>query len=129
MPKSASSEEKKGLPGVTQAALFGLCPRCHGRTLFDAPASIAYRCKACGLEFAQFERGSRASSLITFAVAAVMITVALVADSSFQLPFWLMGSAAVVVTIATTLLALRFFKTMLLMARYERSLEQKDHEQ
>ena len=53
MPKSASSEEKKGLPGVTQAALFGLCPRCHGRTLFDAPASIAYRCKACGLEFAR----------------------------------------------------------------------------
>ena len=126
MAKSVSSEEMKGLPGVTQAALFGLCPRCHKRTLFDTPASVAYRCKACGLEFGQFERGSRAASIVTFAVAAMLMGAVLLIDEWLLFPMWLI---VVPMTIATTLAALRFFKTVLLMARYQRSLETKDMDQ
>nr|WP_298896850.1 DUF983 domain-containing protein [uncultured Altererythrobacter sp.] len=111
---------------MVKAALFGLCPRCHERTLFDAPASVAYRCKACGLEFAQFERGSRAASLVTFAVAAMLIGAVLLIDEWLRLPIWLMGLIVVPLTIATVLIALRFFKTVLLMARYQRSEEQRD---
>ena len=126
MAKSVSSEEMKGLPGVTQAALFGLCPRCHKRTLFDTPASVAYRCKACGLEFGQFERGSRAASIVTFAVAAMLMGAVLLIDEWLRFPMWLI---VVPMTITTTLAALRFFKTVLLMARYQRSLETKDMDQ
>ena len=126
MAKSVSSEEMKGLPGVTQAALFGLCPRCHKRTLFDTPASVAYRCKACGLEFGQFERRSRAASIVTFAVAAMLMGAVLLIDEWLRFPMWLI---VVPMTIATTLAALRFFKTVLLMARYQRSLETKDMDQ
>ena len=128
MAESASSEQTKGLPGVTQAALFGLCPRCHARTLFDALASVAHRCGQCGLAFSELERGSRASTLVTFAVAAILITVVLLVDEWLRLPIWLMGLIFVPLTIAATLGALRFFKTLLLMARYERSLEKKDAE-
>lgn len=126
MAKSVSSEEMKGLPGVTQAALFGLCPRCHKRTLFDTPASVAYRCKACGLEFGQFEGGGRAASIVTFAVAAMLMGAVLLIDEWLRFPMWLI---VVPMTIATTLAALRFFKTVLLMARYQRSLETKDMDQ
>lgn len=126
MAKSVSSEEMKGLPGVTPAALFGLCPRCHKRTLFDTPARVAYRCKACGLEFGQFERGSRAASIVTFAVAAMLMGAVLLIDEWLRFPMWLI---VVPMTIATTLAALRFFKTVLLMARYQRSLETKDMDQ
>lgn len=126
MHKGARSQITKGLPGVTQAALFGLCPRCQTKSLFDAPASVAYRCVACGLEFAQLERGSRAASLVTFAVAAAMIALVLLIDQWLRPPIWLMGLIFVPLTIVIVLVALRFFKTLLLMARYERRLEKKD---
>ena len=125
MSKSVSSEEKKGLPGLSQAALFGLCLQCHAKTLFDAPASIAYRCRACGLEFAKLERGSRAGSLVTFAIAALLIGSAFAIDSWLRAPLWVMAVIFVPLTFATTLAGLRFFKTLLLTASYERSLEQK----
>ncbi|NNF94052.1 MAG: DUF983 domain-containing protein [Altererythrobacter sp.] len=122
----SATPDQRSDNSVVKAALFGLCPRCHERTLFDAPASVAYRCKACGLEFAQFERGSRAASLVTFAVAAMLIGAVLLIDEWLRLPIWLMGLIVVPLTIATVLIALRFFKTVLLMARYQRSEEQKD---
>ena len=129
MSKGASSEKTKGLPGVTQAALFGLCPRCHAKTLFDAPASVAFRCSECGLELAQLERGNRAATLVTFLVAAVMIGLALSIDEWLRPPMWVMALVFVPMTIAIVLGAIRFFKTLLLMARYERSLEQKEQSQ
>uniref|UniRef100_UPI003448F24C DUF983 domain-containing protein n=1 Tax=uncultured Altererythrobacter sp. TaxID=500840 RepID=UPI003448F24C len=122
----SATPDQRSESSVVKAALFGLCPRCHERTLFDAPASVAYRCKACGLEFAQFERGSRAASLVTFAVAAMLIGAVLLIDEWLRLPIWLMGLIVVPLTIATVLIALRFFKTVLLMARYQRSEEQRD---
>ncbi|NNE48628.1 MAG: DUF983 domain-containing protein [Altererythrobacter sp.] len=122
----SATPDQRSDNSVVKAALFGLCPRCHERKLFDAPASVAYRCKACGLEFAQFERGSRAASLVTFAVAAMLIGAVLLIDEWLRLPIWLMGLIVVPLTIATVLIALRFFKTVLLMARYQRSEEQKD---
>ena len=67
-------------------------------------------------------------TLVTFAVAAILITLALLVDEWLRLPIWLMGLILVPLTIAATLGALRFFKTLLLMARYERSLEKKDAE-
>ena len=129
MPKSVSSDHTKGLPGLTQAALFGLCPRCHERTLFDAPASVAFRCSECGLEFAQLERGSRAATLVTFIIAAVLIGLALLVDEWLRPPLWVMAMVFVPLTIAFVLGAIRLFKTLLLMARYERSQEQKEQSQ
>lgn len=122
----SATPDQRSDNSVVKAALFGLCPRCHERTLFDAPASVAYRCKACGLEFAQLERGSRAASLVTFAVAAMLIAAVLLIDEWLRLPIWLMGLIVIPLTIATVLAALRFFKTVLLMARYHRSQKQKD---
>lgn len=110
---------------VAKAAFLGLCPKCHAKTLFDAPANIAYRCKACGLEFAQLERGGRAGSLVTFAIAALLIMLALALDSWLRAPLWVMAVIFIPLTFATTLAGLRFFKTLLLTASYERSLEQK----
>ncbi|RGP40111.1 Cytochrome-c oxidase [Altererythrobacter insulae] len=129
MPESVSSDHTKGLPGLTQAALFGLCPRCHERTLFDAPASVACRCSECGLEFAQLERGSRAATLVTFIVAAVLIGLALLVDEWLRPPLWAMAMVFVPLTITLVLGAIRLFKTLLLMARYERSQEQKEQSQ
>lgn len=121
----SATPEQRPESSVAKAALLGLCPQCHARTLFDAPANIAYRCRACGLEFAQLERGGRAGSLVTFAIAALLITVALALDSWFSPPLWMLAVVFIPLTIATTLAALRFFKTLLLMASYERRLEQK----
>ena len=39
---------EKGQPGLVPAALFGLCPDCGEKTLFDAPIQFADKCDNCG---------------------------------------------------------------------------------
>ena len=56
-------DQDKGQPdqeqSVVRAALLGSCPRCGGRTLFEAPARVALSCSACALDFGALERGGR----------------------------------------------------------------------
>ena len=59
----------------------------------------------------------------------MLMGAVLLIDEWLRFPMWLMGLIVVPMTIATTLAALRFFKTVLLMARYQRSLETKDMDQ
>ena len=72
------------------------------------------------------ERGGRAGSLVTFVIATLLIGSAFAIDSWLRAPLWAMAAIFVPLTFATVLAALRFFKTLLLTASYERSLEQKD---
>ena len=62
-------------------------------------------------------------------VAAMLMGAVLLIDEWLRFPMWLMGLIVVPLTIATVLAALRFFKTVLLMASYQRSLETKDMDQ
>ena len=87
---------------------------------------MAFRCSECGLDFAQLERGSRAATLVTFIVAALLIGLALLVDEWLRPPLWVMALVFVPLTITLVLGAIRLFKTLLLMARYERSQEQKE---
>ena len=129
MPAGESPPQEKGQPGLYRAALFGLCPRCGERTLFAAPARIADKCSECGLNFAELERGSRAAGLVTIAVAVLLIALALWIEDTFRPPIVLQMLVWTIVTVAVVLGTLRLFKTMMLMASYERELERDKGEQ
>ncbi|MEP3049980.1 MAG: DUF983 domain-containing protein [Erythrobacter sp.] len=107
-----------------------MCPRCSDRCLFASPASIAEKCKACELDFWELERGSRAASLITFAVAAILIMIALTIESIWRPPLLLQFLFWAPVTIVAVVGSLRLFKTAILYANFEkqRSRDQEEDE-
>ena len=126
MAEGASSEKAKGLPGVTQAALFGLCPKCGGRTVFDAPAQVADNCTSCGLGFGELEGGGRFVGLLTMIIALALIGIAWWIDSTFRPPLVLQMLVWLPVTVAVVIGSLRLFKIVNLYARYERKFSDSD---
>ena len=126
MKPDTSPENTEGQPGLFQAALSGLCPRCGEATLFEAPASIAVQCENCRLDYSEIERGARWTGLMTIAIAAVLISAAIGIDIALKPPFWLQAVFWSAVTITSVLGGLRIYKTALLYAQYEAKLEREN---
>jgi uncharacterized protein (DUF983 family) len=120
MARGESPKRTKGQPAIVRAALFGSCPRCGARTLFEAPARVALECSACGEDLASLERGGRLIGLVTALVAILFMFVALGFDKAFAPPLWLQAMIFAPLTIIGVIFALRLFKTVLLYAAYER---------
>lgn len=120
MTGSAAPGNEKGQFGIVRAALFGLCPHCGARTVFEAPAMVADRCRVCGQPLAEMERGGRLVGLITIAVAAVLITAAMALEEFARPPLWLQVVLWAPLTIGAVLLALRLTKIAGLYAEYEK---------
>lgn len=114
------SQKTKGQPGITQAALFGLCPRCGTKGLWAGPAALAQRCGSCALEFERHEPRGRGMYLVVLPVTILLVLAALKLDDVIRLPVWaLIALWGVVVPLVVTG-ALRFAKTVALMARLDR---------
>ena len=118
--RNGESQKTKGQPGITQAALFGLCPRCGARGLWDAPASLADACRACRQDFARHEPKGRGLYLVVLPVTILLILAALKLDEAVQLPVWVLvplwGFAVPLVVIG----ALRFAKAAVLIAQLQK---------
>ena len=112
--------ESKGQSGIVRAALLGLCPRCHERTLFEAPARIALTCDSCELDLGALERGGRFSGVLTAFIAIVLIILAYAVETTLRPPLWLQAVFWAPITVGAVVFALRLFKTTLLYASYMR---------
>ncbi len=110
MRRSEAPETSQGQPGLIQAALFGLCPHCGAPTLFEAPAQIADRCRACGEDLAKLERGGRLAGILTLLIAGLLIGAAIALDIYVRPPIWVHVVLWVPLTIGSVLGALRLFK-------------------
>ncbi len=73
---------------VVVAAARGLCPRCASATLFDGPVQFAPACRACGLDFNQFNVGDGPAAFLILIVGAILVVGALVVDGAFEPPWW-----------------------------------------
>ncbi|WP_421853671.1 DUF983 domain-containing protein [Novosphingobium sp.] len=114
---SGESQNAKGQGGHLRAALFGLCPRCRARSLWDAPAAFAPACRACGLAFANYEPRGRGLYFVLLPLTALLITGALKLDDAVRPPLWLMLGLMVVVVSGVIIGAMRLMKAALLIAR------------
>lgn len=111
---------KEGQPGLVPAALFGLCPRCGARTLFDGVAKFAPRCRACGLDLAAFNVGDGPAAFLTLIIGALITALAIGLELAAHPPFWLHVVLWVPITTAAVVWGLRAGKGALLAAEYQR---------
>ena len=118
------TEKTQGQPGLVPAALFGLCPRCGARTLFDGLASFAPKCRACGLDFAQFNVGDGPAAFLTMVIGALIVGLALWVQLAFEPPFWVHVVLWVPLTAAAVIWGLRAGKGALLAAEYQRGAKE-----
>ena len=118
--RNGESQNSKGQPGITQAALLGLCPRCGSRTLWDGPATLADSCRACSLPLAQHEPRGRGLYLVVLPVTILLILAALKLDEAVQLPVWVLVPLWGLVVPLVVIGALRLAKATVLRARLEK---------
>lgn len=100
------------------AALRGACPRCDAPTLFASTVRFAERCRACGLDYGQFNVGDGPAAFLTLIVGALVVTLALVLELKIHPPFWVHILLWVPFTIAAVVGLLRLAKGALLILEY-----------
>ena len=122
MTKHELSE--KGQPGLVRAALFGLCPDCGAKTLFEGPISFAEDCPECGLDYASFNVGDGPAALLTMVIGALIITAAVNLDIALRPPFWVHVLIWVPLTVILVFLSLRVAKGALLIAEHRNNARQ-----
>jgi uncharacterized protein (DUF983 family) len=115
-------ERSKGRPGMTEAALFGLCPQCGARTLFAGWIRFAQRCRACGLDLTRFNVGDGPAAFLTMVIGAVVVTLALWLQLAGEPPWWLHALLWPPLTVVGVILGLRVAKAALLQAEYRHKL-------
>jgi len=100
------------------AAMRGDCPRCGAPTLFASTVRFADRCRACGLDYGQFNVGDGPAAFLTLIVGAIVVTLALVLELKVHPPFWvhiLLWVPFVTISVVTLL---RMAKGVLLILEY-----------
>lgn len=116
-----SHENTEGQPGIASAALFGLCPRCGARSLFDGAAKFAPRCRACGLDFSAYNVGDGPAAFLTLIVGALITALAITLQIVWHPPFWVHIVLWVPLTTLAVIGGLRAGKAALLAAEYQKS--------
>ena len=103
---------------MAEAALFGLCPRCGAKTLFGGMLAFAPQCRVCGLDYARFNVGDGPAALVTLAVGAITVGLAVWVELSFEPPWWVHVLLWLPLTTALVIGGLRLAKGFLLVSEY-----------
>ena len=112
--------QSKGQPSLGEAALFGLCPRCGSKTLFDGVINFAPRCRVCGLDFSSFNVGDGPAAFLTLLIGGLVAGLALWLQLAVEPPFWVHIVLWVPLTAVAVVFGLRGAKAALLYAEYAR---------
>lgn len=123
-----SSDITKGQPGLAEAALFGLCPRCGSRTLFAGVARFAPRCRLCGLDFSAFNVGDGPAAFLTLGVGALVTILAVWVELAFTPPFWVHIILWLPLIVLGVIGGLRVTKAALLVREFQSRAEEHRHD-
>lgn len=104
--------------GLLATSARGQCPRCNAATLFAGPVRFAPSCRACGLDFDQFNVGDGPAAFLTLIVGAVIVALALTLELKVHPPVWLHLVLWTPLTILAVVGALRVAKGALLILEY-----------
>ncbi len=113
-----SPDTEKGQPAMRQAALFGLCPACGGRTLFDGIVRFSPKCRACGLDFARFNVGDGPAAFLILIVGAIVVGLATWLEVAAGPPFWVHALLWLPLIVGLTLAGLRVAKGALIASEF-----------
>ena len=99
-------------------AVRGLCPQCGNKTLFAGLATFAPKCRACGLDYADFNVGDGPAAFLTLIVGGLITGLAIALELSAEPPFWLHLVLWVPLATVAVIFSLRFAKALLLALEY-----------
>ena len=105
-------------PGLAEAAIQGLCPRCGARTLFAGTARFAPACAACDLDFSAFNVGDGPAAFLTLGVGTLVTVLAVGLELAVSPPIWVHVVLWPIVTLACVMGSLRVAKAALIYAEY-----------
>jgi uncharacterized protein (DUF983 family) len=86
--------------------------------VFRGIIAFAPRCPACGLDLAAFNVGDGAASFLILIVGAIVIILALWVELRFEPPWWVHVLLWLPLTLALSLVLMRFAKGLLLALEY-----------
>ena len=121
---AGSPDSEKGQPAIWQAALFGSCPRCGERTLFDGIVKFASTCRVCRLDLAKFNVGDGPAAFLILIVGALVVGLAAWLEVSFAPPAWVHVLLWLPAIVGLTLGGLRLAKGALLASEYRHSAKE-----
>jgi uncharacterized protein (DUF983 family) len=107
-----------GNPTPLQSGIAGACPRCGARTLFDGPVHFSERCRACNLDYANFNVGDGPAAFLTLIIGALVVALALTVELALKPPFWVHFLLWIPFTAAAVVFGLRVGKGVLLSLEY-----------
>jgi len=102
------------------SALQGLCPQCGATTLFAGPVRFADKCRACGLDFSQYNVGDGPAALLTLVVGALVMALAVAVELTIRPPLIVHALLWIPVTMGAVLGGLRIAKAALLIAEHRK---------
>jgi uncharacterized protein (DUF983 family) len=105
-------------PETATAAIRGLCPRCGATGLFDGVVRFSSRCRACLLDYAQFNVGDGPAAFLIMIVGAIVSIAAITTELTFAPPFWVHILLWLPITLGLVIGLLRFGKALLLILEY-----------
>jgi uncharacterized protein (DUF983 family) len=111
-------------PPPVHSGLHGVCPRCGARTLFRSWIAFAPRCRACGLDFAAFNVGDGPVVFLTLGIGTLITALALWVEFTWSPGLLVHALLWVPLTLALTLVLLRFAKGWLLALEYHNRAEE-----
>jgi uncharacterized protein (DUF983 family) len=113
-------QHQKGQPPVWRAALFGLCPECGAKGLFEGVAHFRARCPSCGCEAARYNVGDGPAAFLTLIIGALLTVAAILFDFAVAPPMWVHVILWVPLTMAAVIFGLRIAKAALLASEHQR---------
>ena len=114
-----SPDTREGQPSIREAALFGLCPRCGAKTLFEGVAQFTPRCRACGLDLSKFNVGDGPAAFLTLIIGGLIVGLALWLEIAVTPPFWVHALLWIPLTFVLVVYGLRVAKAALLASEYQ----------
>ncbi len=111
-------DNAKGQPDLVPVALFGLCPNCGQKTLFRSITAFADKCRACGLDYGQYNVGDGPAAFLTLIVGGLVLALALIVELNYYPPMWVHAVLWFPLTIVAVVGSLRVSKAILLILEH-----------
>ncbi|APO66692.1 hypothetical protein IE4872_CH01039 [Rhizobium gallicum] len=114
------SEDSAYFPPVdpVRTGMRGCCPRCGQGKLFDGVLAVKPRCAACGLDYSFADSGDGPAVFVILIVGFIIIGSVLWLEVNYSPPIWLHILLFAPLTIALSLVALRWCKGILIAMQY-----------
>ena len=105
-------------PSTIKSALTCRCPACGEGKLFQGFLTLRPRCDKCSLDYDFIDAGDGPAVFIILAAGFIVVFAALIAEFSYQPPFWLHAVLWLPLILAVTLLPLRPIKALLIALQH-----------